>query len=182
MTMALANRKGAHEQPVAPEGAHELLCRQAETRHDIPLRPLLIALGHSLEATFAETAQRVRLHVSADAVTFSSDDTIALALLANEAISNAYQHAFPGKRSGMIAVSFSRTVDGLVLEIRDNGVGMSRAHRPGSLGLNLMRRFAKRLSAAISFAPLAGDTGTFVRLWLPRTITFPPADGSRFAA
>lgn len=166
----------------AVDGVHQLLCRHAEASHDIPVRPLLIALGHSLAETFAETARRVRLHVSADAVKLSSDRTITLALLANEAISNAYQHAFPGQRSGMIAVSFSRTGDGLVLEIRDNGVGMSRAHRPGSLGLNLMRSFAKRLSAAMSFVPVRGDTGTFVRLWIPLAITSLPEGESRFAA
>ena len=150
--------------------------------HDIPVRPLLIALGHSLEETFAETAQRVRLHVSADAVTLSSDHSTALTLLASEAIRNAYQHAFPAERSGMIAVSFTRTADGLVLEIRDNGVGMSGAHRPGSLGVNLMHGLAKRLSAAVSFVPTRSNTGTFVRLWIPLAITLQQVDESRLAA
>lgn len=167
MIMAPAKQQVAGERLPVPEGVHQLLQRHAQTRQAIPVRPLLIALGHSLEETFAEASQRVRLHVSADPVTLSWDHTNALALLATEAISNAYNHAFPGKRSGMIAVSFSRSVDAMVLEIRDNGAGMSGAGRPGSSGLNLMRGLAMRLSAAISFAPMGGDSGTFVRLWIP---------------
>jgi hypothetical protein len=48
---------------------------------------------------------------------------------------------------------------------------MSLTNHLGTLGLNLMRTFAKQLSAAISFTPMAGETGTLVRLRMPLCAT-----------
>ena len=147
---------------------HEMLYRHADDAQTILVQPLLITLANSLKDASAEpSGSRIGLHVSADDVTLTSDQAIPLALFANEAISNAYKHAFPKGATGSIAVSLSRTPDAIVLEVRDNGAGMSQTKHPRTLGLNLMRTFARQLSAAVSFTPMEGKTGTLVRLWMP---------------
>jgi two-component sensor histidine kinase len=151
---------------------HEMLYRHADDAQTILVQPLLIALADSLKDASAEpSGNRIGLYVSADDVTLTSDQAIPLALFANEAISNAYKHAFPNGTTGSIAVSLSRTSEAIVLEVRDNGAGMSQTNHPGTLGLSLMRTFAEQLSAAISFTPMAGETGTLVRLQMPLSAT-----------
>lgn len=42
----------------------------------------------------------MRLQISSDRIALSPDDAIPLALLANEAMTNAYKHAFPAGATG----------------------------------------------------------------------------------
>jgi two-component sensor histidine kinase len=151
---------------------HEMLYRHADDAQTILVQPMLIALADSLKDASAEpSGNRIALYVSADDVTLTSDQAIPLALVANEAISNAYKHAFPNGTTGSIAVSLTRTSEAIVLEVRDNGAGMSHTNHPGTLGLSLMRTFAEQLNAAISFTPMAGEAGTLVRLQIPLSAT-----------
>jgi two-component sensor histidine kinase len=54
---------------------------------------------------------RVRLQITSDPVVLSPDEAIPIALLANEAITNAYKHAFPEGSAGEITLNLSCTAE-----------------------------------------------------------------------
>lgn len=147
---------------------HELLYREPEDSQTIRVQPLLNMLAESLKDGFTgDAGSRIQLKVSAEDLVLTADQAIPLALIANEAISNAYKHGFPASASGFVTVSLIGEAEGLVLRIADNGKGISPIGRRDALGLTLMGTFTDQLKGIITFTPLSGDTGTVMRLWVP---------------
>lgn len=147
---------------------HELLYREPEDSQTIRVQPLLNLLAESLKDGFSgDAGTRIELKMSAEDLNLTADQAIPLALIANEAISNAYKHGFPDAATGFVTVSLVREADGLVLRIADNGKGMAPTGRRDALGLTLMETFTHQLKGIITFTPLSGDTGTVMRLWVP---------------
>lgn len=86
---------------------------------------------------------------------------VALFRIAQEAINNAIRHA----QGDRIAVGLSCVAGQLLLEVRDNGIGIGKvARRPGS-GLENMRTRARLISAGFNFGREQDET--FVRVSLP---------------
>jgi two-component sensor histidine kinase len=146
---------------------HEMLSLHAVDGRSIAMPPLLRALASALAISFSDVAARVRVRVSAEEVRLAADQAIALALFANEAITNAYLHAYPAGASGEIVVQLRHTGEAVILEVSDDGAGMPPGDGNDGLGLKLMRGFAGQLTAAISIPGVVGGGGTVVRLWVP---------------
>lgn len=93
---------------------------------------------------------------------------IPLGLIINEAVSNSCKYAFPGRKKGrVITISLYRTTEGIQLECRDNGIGLSSeafGTRPGSLGLTLIKGLGKEINAEVR---IANDNGTRIIAWIP---------------
>ena len=147
---------------------HELLYTGADTARKIPMPKLLQAVAETLERSFTEKSAQVRLCMDIEPIMLAANDAIPLALLANEAITNAYKHAFPGARTGEISVTLCRTAgQELVLQICDDGIGLSSLPDGSSSGLRLIQGFAAQLGGALAFAAAAGSTGTAIKLTVP---------------
>ena len=86
---------------------------------------------------------------------------LALGLLVNELVTNSIKHAFPGERSGTIAIRILRLAKGWEFVVEDDGVGYS-AMVPG-LGTGLIGQFAHQAGGEMFFEH--GD-GTSARLTL----------------
>ena len=87
---------------------------------------------------------------------------IPCALVLNELISNALQHAFQQEQKGMIEISMQRSATGTVfIKVKDDGIGMSDKvdiYTTDSLGLKLVRNLVqKQLKGEIQ---LKRDKGT----------------------
>jgi two-component sensor histidine kinase len=146
---------------------HELLYTQADAQQEIPMSMLLQTMGDALQRSFTALSSRVELRITSAALSLSADDAIPLALLANEAITNAYKHAFPEGRHGKIAADLSRDGDTIVLRIADTGVGMRADGSKGGLGLKLIRSFAAQLQGVLTFVSPLDGTGTTLTLTIP---------------
>ncbi|MBT2560264.1 sensor histidine kinase [Pedobacter sp. ISL-68] len=85
---------------------------------------------------------------------------IPLALIVNEAVTNAIKHAFPADSGGRIDITL--IIDPLLvtLMVKDNGVGfeLSNRHNDQSFGLELMRGLSQDINAKISFEVQQGTT------------------------
>lgn len=150
---------------------HELLYTQADTLQEIPMATLLQAVGDALQRSFTELSGRVELRITSEALSLAADDAIPLALLANEAITNAYKHAFPEGRRGKIAVDLRRDGDdAIVLRIADTGIGMRSDGSKGGLGLKLIRSFAEQLQGTLTFISPLDATGTTVTLTIREAV------------
>jgi two-component sensor histidine kinase len=148
---------------------HELLYTSAGDTQEVRLPTLLQALGDALRQSFAEMSDRVRLRITSDPVELHAEQAIALALLANELITNAYKHAFPQGYVGEIVVELGWTAEHvLALHVRDNGVGMRPEGGDRGLGLRLIRAFAAQLRGTLAFAESPDAQGTAVTLTFPR--------------
>jgi two-component sensor histidine kinase len=142
---------------------HELLYREAHSAQEVGMAALLAGLRDALRESFADRRERICLVVRAEAISLHPDQAIPLALIVNEAVTNAFKHAYPDEQSGEITVSFER-IDGLMcLVISDNGSGITTAPRDGSLGLRLIRNFAQQVGGTLS---ISGESGTRISLIL----------------
>ncbi|MBX2979505.1 MAG: sensor histidine kinase [Flavobacteriales bacterium] len=108
---------------------------------------------------------RVSLHVDVPPLRLDVDTAVPIGLILNELIVNALKHAFPNGRQGTLRVSLHRQVDGLHLEVSDDGVGLTvqavNDEGGGGFGLGMLRTFAEKLQAEHE---TIGEGGTTVRM------------------
>lgn len=116
-------------------------------------------------------AHRIALDTTIERMVLPTDTALPLALLANELVTNAVKHAFPGIRTGRIAVRFAPTDDGWLLQVADDGIGLpdgfERTSR-GSLGMRLVKTLAGQLGAMLEIDRKTGTVFT-LRGALPPT-------------
>jgi two-component sensor histidine kinase len=99
-------------------------------------------LVKNLYNSYAQDPEKIRLHFLLEEVPLVVDTAIPCGLILTELITNAFKHAFPGKREGDITITFGKLDDNMFnLAVQDNGVGFPielRPDRTSSLGLNLV--------------------------------------------
>jgi two-component sensor histidine kinase len=92
-----------------------------------------------------------------------------LALTLNEALSNAFEHAYPHGRQGQIRTVLRYTQSSGELIISDDGIGLPPGFNPGEgtgLGLKILDVFADQMRGQL-FVQGTPDQGTEVRLRFP---------------
>ncbi len=95
------------------------------------------------------------------------DQAIPCALVVNEILSNAYKHAFKGKKHGNLNI-YASSGDGRIrIVVRDDGVGIPDGmdvYKTTSLGLKLIRSLVQQLNGS---ATIDGKRGTEVTVEFP---------------
>ncbi len=85
--------------------------------------------------------ERIHFKLDIDPVILDISPAVTIALILNEAITNALKYAFPAEGSGNISVVLKRNSPGFAkLSISDNGIGLPpdfEIDSHASLGLNL---------------------------------------------
>lgn len=178
LSLVLAQARRAKEPPVK-----EALQQVADRIKAIALASKQLALSsesleevrvtHHLGELCAQIKQGlsrpgVNVECRLDDVRLGAEQAIAMSILVNELVTNALKHAFPDDRPGEIRVSLGRTPDGLLLEIADDGIGMSGSTRTRGTGLGtrLVDTFTKQLGARHEVE--SGEGGTRHRILFPR--------------
>lgn len=88
-----------------------------------------------------------------------------LAMVANELVSNAFKHAFPGNHAGTILVEFSCDADGYCLSVIDDGIGLPpEAAREVGIGSTIVDALAIQLGGTVT---RSGLPGTKVSISIP---------------
>jgi two-component sensor histidine kinase len=111
---------------------------------------------------------RVALRVVAAEAPLGIDQAIPCGLILNELVSNALKYAFPGDRTGVLAVTFAAEDHRYRLVVEDDGVGLPPGFVPGqgrSLGLKLVEALAGKLHGHVTAGP-AGGTASGARFEL----------------
>lgn len=153
---------------------HERIYRG--TRLDrVEVRSYLVDLVRDIGRALSEPGRAIVVDTSAAPVALDLDRVVPLALLVNEAVTNAFRHAFPrGRRdAGRVCVTLREVAAGFELEVADDGVGMSlelqgTATLAGgnSLGLSLIAGLARQLDGEVRFHH---DNGTRCIVTFPRS-------------
>lgn len=108
----------------------------------------------------------LQLHVATQPVLLREQLASALAIIANELVTNAIQHAHPGERAGVIKVTLEALDGGrAALTISDDGVGYEAlAEDRTRLGLWLVKGLADQVRGDLSTNL---DSGATTRLEFP---------------
>jgi len=117
-------------------------------------------LAINLFRSYGISHNRIRFRLDGNSANVAIDDAIPLALILNELISNALKYAFPGNRSGEIALRVSEKDGKLTIELADNGIGIpANVDIPTckTLGLMLVRVLTEQLHGSIE---LCRENGT----------------------
>jgi two-component sensor histidine kinase len=134
--------------------AHASLGDGRDEVGSVAMKPYLT----EMTARFAQGAFRDNIDLSVEVadIRLSRDTAVAIALFANEALTNCSKYAFPDGRSGRVDVRFAGDAESWELVVADDGVGAapSASRRPGAdhggesgLGTRLMNAFAERARA-----------------------------------
>jgi two-component system, sensor histidine kinase PdtaS len=131
----------------------------------IDFSPYIESLVHNLLVSYRGDAGDVRPDIDVAGVFLDIDTAIPCGLIVNELVSNALKHAFPGGRAGRITVRMRQGEGSYVLEISDDGAGLS--HSPGveksqSMGLQLVTLLTEQLDGTMSVDTSHGTKFTIV--------------------
>ncbi len=97
-----------------------------------------------------------------------TNKSLMLALMLNELLLNATEHAFPESQAGSVEIRIEEEAAGFRLIVQDNGTGVSHAemiHRPEHFGMTLVHGISRELNASITFE--TEEAGLKVTTWIP---------------
>lgn len=179
---ARAEFQSARDRVRALATVHRHLYAHGEV-HTINLRGFLLELCVQLFQAMGETVgERLALEVDAPELEMSSDQAVPLSLIVTEAVTNAIKYAYPAGRMGTISVRVAFEGEMVVLEIRDDGIGIlagraeTAAGMRDGIGIQLITGFARQLGAALEVDHGVG-TRYLVRMKLQRARLDGPALG-----
>lgn len=132
---------------------------QSKNFSGVDFSTFLDSLIPTLVSTYGVDPSLIALSIEAEDVNLPIGAAIPCGLLVNELISNALKHAFPGGRSGEIAVSVRSTPgtqrDGerVILQVSDDGIGIPdnvELGRTETLGLQLVALLTDQLHGTLT--------------------------------
>ncbi|WP_332656333.1 sensor histidine kinase PhyK [Brevundimonas sp.] len=151
---------------------YRTLYQSADLRY-ADARIFLTELVGQLIASEAGRGPVVTSSVDADSLVVDPDKLAPLALWLVEAVTNAQKHAFAG-RGGALKVRFRVAGETSVLEVEDDGPGVTETFRAG-VGRTLMGAFAKQLRGEVELVP-APSGGTIARMTFATPEAITPTD------
>ena len=145
---------------------HEALYRST-TLSSITAGEFFTTIAHKLVHAY----DRGDIHVKVECgeLSLGMDELIPCGLIINELVTNSLKHAFPDGRPGAIAISLVENGPGLLLTVRDDGVGLPEGlviNKAESLGLILVNSLVQQLSGILEIDH-SGGTAFLIRVPRP---------------
>ncbi|GAB4271723.1 MAG: GAF domain-containing protein [Candidatus Promineifilaceae bacterium] len=149
---------------------HEILSEQGF--HLVEVKNVLERVLYAMVEALSPPGVTLSLSVYGDPLLLPSRAATALALVVNELVQNALEHAFVGRVNGRIEISLGRSPEELIVLVRDDGIGMAADASPG-LGTEIIETLVHAdLEGKIKYNR-PPDGGTEISLRLPRTLERP---------
>lgn len=120
---------------------HDMLI-QSDVSQEVDCRSLLLNLKQHL-MEFTPQGKRISLRVEGDSIVVDAGTANSVAVVVNELVTNAFQHAFNKQESGEITVV---TIAGNLINtvvVSDNGCGFALNSCRGSFGLKIVESVIK---------------------------------------
>jgi two-component sensor histidine kinase len=149
---------------------HEMLSR--DVGDIVSFDDIVRQLVRVVEETVSSPELQLKFDVDGDAGELPGEIATPLAVVLNELMQNAVDHAFPqpddGPAQGKVRVGVRRESDMLIVDVVDDGIGLPRGFtldRSRGLGLSIVHALVTgELSGSIE---MRDDNGTHVQLRLP---------------
>lgn len=128
---------------------HEALY-QSEDTHGVSARDYFERFAQLMAQTYGHIGSPVSLLVEAEDRLLDAGRLSYLAMVASELVSNAYRHAFPGERAGIITIVLACFGDRMELSVTDDGIGLPRdLDAKAGLGFEIVEALARQLGGRI---------------------------------
>jgi len=124
----------------------------------------------SLSNIYSQKGQKIVCDINSPDLFLTVDQALPCALIINEILSNAYKHAFKGRKKGLIEISAFQEDEQIHITFRDNGTGMPDSvdiYRSNSLGLKLIRTLVQHQLKG--FLTINSQGGTEIMVVFPGT-------------
>jgi two-component sensor histidine kinase len=152
---------------------HEVLSRQGFRMVDI--RQVVDRIVRLTAQHMIPPDLQADITVEGESLLLPSRPATSLALVINELVQNALEHAFDGRTEGRIQILLNRTPEDMLVEIRDDGVGFDPEAPLPHLGLEITRTLVRDdLCGTLTFHSDAAGTQALIRI--PRTEEFKEAE------
>ena len=147
---------------------HEVLSEKGW--HLVDVRDVLSRIANATVQAVNAPNRAIAIDVLGDSLLLRSQAATSLALVVNELVQNAVEHAFVDRPHGTISVSIGHTPDHICVWVRDDGVGISAELNQG-LGLEIAETLVlDDLDGTIEFVRIAESGGTEVEIRMPRSL------------
>lgn len=131
--------------------------------HLVDLRDVLQRVV-AMAGTMMAPDKSIELAVEGEAMLLPTRAATSLALVVNELIQNAVEHAFTNQSGGKVTVTLARAPGALLVTVADDGQGLAPGYRPG-LGMEIVETLVRSdLHGELAYRP--GTTGTEVAIRL----------------
>lgn len=107
-------------------------------------------LSVHLFQTYNIRTDKIQLHTQIENLKLHTDTAIPLGMILNELISNALKYAFKNVENGDIWVTMKKTEHELLLQVKDNGVGLPIGFDPDkttTFGYEIIKAFLQKMKA-----------------------------------
>jgi len=152
---------------------HEQLYETSDLR-EVDLAKHATLLAANLFQSYGVDPARITCRTTVECLPLEVDRAIPAGLILNELISNALKHAFPDGRSGNVVISGSHRDGRIILEVRDDGIGMPESvmtQKPKSMGLEIVNILTRQLKGKLE---TSRDGGASFRLSFPESTVCSP--------
>jgi len=119
---------------------HEKLYQNTELKK-INFADYLEDLAQTLSDSYIADNQDIKLALKLEPIWLNIETANPCGLIVNELISNALKHGFPNQSKGKIGLELRQDHDQIILEVKDNGIGLPPNFDPmqvQSLGMELI--------------------------------------------
>ncbi len=131
---------------------------------NVDLKSYISNLVDEIALTFKIDGRDIIIRKDIGDFKMDSQMIFPIGILINEIITNAFKHAFPGNRSGVIFISIQSYGTAMKLLIRDDGVGIPDSFNiktPEGFGLNLVNILVKQMKGSLE---IINSNGTEYRI------------------
>ncbi len=129
---------------------------------------------HQLRRGIVDPERSIQFNLVSDDVYLPAQQATACALIINELIQNALEHGLTDQDDGLVVIRLYDQADTILVEVRDNGVGLPPGfdiHQNGSLGLRIVQTLVQEeLKGTLELQPGHGVRAvvTFPKTPLPQ--------------
>jgi two-component sensor histidine kinase len=109
----------------------------------------LVDLCQEIAAASSSPDRTWPISVDTEPLTISADIAVPLALVVNELVTNAIQHARPVRDGRGARVMLRRQPDGFSISVSDSGDGPAAGHSNAGLGTTIVETLCKQINATI---------------------------------
>ncbi len=144
---------------------HEVLSEQGFRLVDV--KEVIQRIARMVAQNMIPPGKSISIQVDGDSLVLPSRPATSLALVVNELLQNALEHAFVGRQSGQVTITLAPTPDHYLATVADDGVGLP-SDIPSSLGLEIVEALVRDdLKGKIKFKH--HKRGAQVEIRMPRS-------------
>jgi len=145
---------------------HEILSQEGFRLVDV--KDVAERIAQIVAQNMLQPDRQIEIRVEGEAIVLPSKPATSLALVINELLQNALEHAFVGYERGSVIITLGRRANEFVIEVRDDGVGLP-SERRSSIGLEIVETLVRDdLRGKLTFK--SGSGGTQVMINLPQSM------------